>query len=348
MNKFDVNEVINKSDLVAYVNLASGGKLEKTNGRYSCPCPIHGGDNETGFSVYYDAGKWKWHCFTRDCGSGDAISFIELWQYSREPDRGMRFKLACEWIVKGTFSDNETLYKSASERAEEAKIEAEAAEQRKQARLRELQETQKHIFYNSNLKEWSINEWIKAGLDVGLQDYFKLGACDDFTYKVKEDLLHTPTLTIPFFDENENVLQIQHRLLNPKNPKDKYRPEKTGIGTPMFYAMPTVGLCGDLILVVEGAKKAMVTWSRFSGQVVGVPIQTGYDLLHEDLRGKNVVIIPDPAGNASEEVLKKPYNLAKAINGKVLQLPAKPDDYLLETQIDENGFYRLLKQARKV
>jgi len=71
----NIDDVLNKADLVTYVTLA-GGRPEKTGGRYACACPLHVGDNDTGFSIYFDNGRWKWHCFTRDCG-GDVIILNE-------------------------------------------------------------------------------------------------------------------------------------------------------------------------------------------------------------------------------------------------------------------------------
>ena len=43
-------------------------------------CPVHGGDNPQAFSAANGKG---WHCFTGDCGSGDAV---ELWRLLRHPN----------------------------------------------------------------------------------------------------------------------------------------------------------------------------------------------------------------------------------------------------------------------
>jgi hypothetical protein len=349
---FNINDILNKSDLISYVERASGGQLTKTGGRYSCSCPLHNGDNQTAFSVYFEGGRWKWHCFSRDCGSGDAISFVEAWQYPNEPDKRQRFKLACEWISNGTIGDTAAMYASAEERARAAIVEAEAAEQRKQARIRELQSEDRHLQYKNNLREWSIEKWNQAGLDEGMQDFFTLGSCDDFSYWIGDMEYHTPTLTIPYFDEKMAVQQIQHRLVNPKQPKDKYRPDRTGIPTPIYLTIPAMGFDGGMIVVVEGAKKAMVTWSRLNEidfQVIGVPTQNDYVYLKELLKGKSPIVIPDPRGNTrNEKVLQKPYDLARETNGTVLHLSEKVDDYLIETGLSSDKFYNLLKQSRKV
>lgn len=224
---FDLNEVLNKADLVSFVERAGGklGKALKSN-RYSCACPLHGGDSDNAFSVYYDAGKWKWHCFSGDCGTGDAISFVEQWMYRNEIDPKIRFKLACEWIMGANINDAPAMYKSAEERVQEAHLEEIAARQRKEARLKELQVAEKHLIYHEQRGPWAREMWTARGLDEGMQDFFTLGACDDFTYWVNDSEYHSPTLSIPYFGENMETLFIQHRLVNPKNQNDKYRPEK--------------------------------------------------------------------------------------------------------------------------
>jgi len=340
--KINIEDVLNKADLLTYVTLA-GGKPEKTSGRYSCACPIHGGDNDTAFSIYFE-GRWKWHCFTRDCGGGDAISFVMAWQK-------LKFVEACEFILGERISDPELLYKSAQERLEAEKIEEQAARERKEARLKELQVAEKHLFYHKNRGDWAREMWAKRGLDEGMQDFFYLGGCDDFTYKIKDNYYHSPSLSIPFIGEQNELLALQHRLINPVNPKDKYRPDITGITIPPFLSIPTMGYNGGLIIVVEGAIKAMVTWANLTEtdfQVIGTPTQGGYSQLTEQLRGKSPIIIPDPKGNTKDEkVLQKPFDLARETGGAVLELPEKIDDYILETCMKPNDLYRLLKQARR-
>lgn len=346
-NTFEINTVHLKSDLISYVAMA-GGRLEQDNPhRYSCACPLHGGENTTAFSVYFDNGKWKWHCFTDDCGGGDGIQFVRKWQ-------GLGFREACEWILGERITDLEGLKVSAEKRLEEAKAEEEAARLRKEARLRELQETERHLsYYNKRAEsQWARDMWTQAGLDEGLQEFFYLGANEDFRYWEKKIEYHSPTLTIPYFDEYMNPIFINHRLVNPINPKSKYRPDVSGIDVPDFLAIPTMGYDGGLIIVVEGAKKAMVTWSKVDTdvQVIGVSTQGAYRQLTEKLTGKKVIVIPDPdkPTDKNEKVLCQSRDLARATHGKILRIPEKVDDYFVRTGMTPNAFNRLLKQARCV
>lgn len=352
----NIDDVLNKSDLLTYVALA-GGKPEKTGNRYACACPLHGGENSTAFSIYFDNGRWKWHCFTDDCGGGDAISFVEKWQNLTEKiENGKKYTVfmqACEFIMGEKINDPALLYKSAKERLEEAHIEELAAKERKEARLKELQVAEKHLYYHNTCGAWAKELWSKRGLDESMQEWFCLGACDDFIYKIKDSLYHSPSLSIPFLGEDKELLYLQHRLVNPVNPKDKYRPdiESREIDLPPFLAVPQMGFNGEMIIVVEGAIKAMVTWAHVVGdvQIVGVPVQGGYKKLTKELLGKKPIIIPDPRGaTVNERVLRQPEELAKATEGKILELPDKIDDYLVNMNIGHNEFHKLLKQARKV
>lgn len=54
-----------------------GIRLMRVGKSYRCSCPLHGGDNPQAFSVYQSrSGRWRWHCFSGDCGDGDAIEFV--------------------------------------------------------------------------------------------------------------------------------------------------------------------------------------------------------------------------------------------------------------------------------
>jgi hypothetical protein len=201
------------------------------------------------------------------------------------------------------------------------------------------------------MTQYHKDEWTKAGIDEGMQDFWKLGGKLDFTYKIGDELYHTPTLTTPVFNEAEELMTIQHRLLNPHDPKDKYRPEKTGLHAHPFLAVPAMGYDGDYVLVMEGAKKAMVTWTRVTGwiQCIGVPSQEGYKALVEKLKpcGKNTIVIPDPNTDGNPNALKKGWTLAKEIGGSFLQVPMKIDDYILQAEMDSNTLFRMIKQARR-
>jgi len=329
---FDVEAIRRNADLRDLVEKA-GGELD-AHGRGACP--IHGGDNSDAFHVYEKDGKQLWKCFSADCGGGDAFAFVQAW-------RGWSFVKACEFLGGNVQDDPAEMKRLADERMAKAALEHEEARLKVEAARKELQVAEKHLYYHETMGEWAKQAWTERGLDESWQRFYYLGACDDF---VIGDGWHTPTLTIPIFDEERNVLNIKHRLINPQKPKDKYRPEKSGLGPfPPLLALPEMGYDGGTIIVVEGEIKAMVMWVRAENpdiQVIGVPGLSQFKSLSSRLFGKNVYVLPDPGGE------KEAYEFAKSVNGSFLRLPDKPDDYVLKMNLHKDEIKALLKQARRV
>ena len=328
---FNVNEIIAKTDLRELVEKA-GGQVNKNR----CACPIHGGKDTNAFAIYHKDGRDYWKCFSNDCGGGDCIDFVMKW-------RGYDFKQACEFLGGDVHADPVEMERLARERVERAREKLERDQHAYEAALKELQFAQKHLHYHDNMKQWAREMWVARGIDEGLQDFWTLGACEDFS--INNGDYHTPTLTIPIFSESRDLLNIKHRLINPQKPNDKYRPEKSGLGPfPPFLAIPEMGYDGDLIVVVEGEIKAMVTWATVSGidvQTIGIPGRSQFKSIAEKVKGKNVVVIPDPGAE------KDAYDFAKSIQARYLPMPSKVDDYILETGISSDNFYSLIKQSRR-
>jgi hypothetical protein len=327
---FNVNEIIARTSLHEMVEKA-GGKIHKSHSA----CPIHGGDNVRGFHIYHKDGKDMWTCFSGSCGGGDIIDFIQAW-------RGVDFKTACDFLGGDVHSDPIEMERLARVRVENAARELLEKQQRYDAALSELRFAEKHLHYHNTMGDWAKVMWAERGLDEGMQSFFTLGACDDFTIN---DGYHTPTLTIPILGEPRQLLNIQHRLVNPPNPKDKYRPERMGLGSPPFLAIPEMGFDGGLIIVVEGSVKAAVTWANLNEsdiQAIGVAGRVNFKKLADPLRGKNVVVIPDPGADADA------YSFAKSIRARYLPMGAKVDDYILETGINANQLFSMIRQARRV
>lgn len=326
----DVNKILDTTDLRELIEKA-GGHIERNRST----CPLHGGHDSSAFAIYRKDGRDYWACFSGDCGSGDAIDFVQKW-------RGTDFKSACEFLGGNVQADPVEMERLARQRVENARIELEEKQRRYEAALRELQVAEKHLLYHNTMGEWARQMWLTRGLDEGMQDFFTLGSCEDFTIN---DGYHTPTLTIPILDEQRNLLNIKHRLVNPQKPTDKYRPEKSGLGQfPPFLAIPEMGFDGGLIIVTEGEIKAMVTWANISEmdiQVIGVPGRTQFKSIADPLKNKNVVVIPDPGAE------KDAWDFARSIQARYLPMPEKIDDYILATGCRGDALYSLMKQARR-
>lgn len=331
----NIDAVILNTDLVELVARA-GGIPKKHGSEHRTPCPIHGGDNPTGFAIYQEDGKQKWICYTRNCGNGDAIDFVKVWQQKS-------FKEAVEFLGGDVISDPFEMERMAKERHEKAVREREAAQQKEDARRKELQLEQKHLYYHDHMSDFFIEQWLKRGLDESWQGFFCLGGCDDF---IINDGWHTPTLTIPIKDEKYEILNIKHRLLNPQTPKDKYRPEKPGLGQfPYFLSYPEMGYGGSVVWVLEGEIKSMVAASinpNSEWQYIGVPGLSQYKGLADKLFGKNVVVVADPG--AEIEVA----SFCKAVNGRFIELPDKVDDLIVAHGYDGDWLKAMEKQARRL
>lgn len=328
---FNIEEIINKSDLRDLAEKAGA----QFHGNRSA-CPIHGGHDVTGFAIGHKNGRDLWKCFSGDCGGGDVIDFVIAW-------RGYDFKRACEFLGGNVQDDPQEMKRLADERMARAAKELEDKQMRMEAARREIQVAEMHLHYHETMGEWARVMWMQRGIDEGLQSFWTLGSCDDFL--INGDY-HTPTLTIPLLDEDRQLLNIKHRLINPQKANDKYRPERSGLGAmPPFLAIPEMGYDGGMIVVTEGEIKAMVTWARLDEsdiQVIGVPGRSQFKALSSALQGKqNVVVIPDPG--AESDALA----FAKQIHAKYLPIPGKVDDYILETSMTGNELYAQLKYARK-
>ncbi len=328
----NIEALLTKTDLRDLVTKA-GGRLNKDR----CACPIHGGDNEDAFHVFRDEGKDLWKCFTGDsCGGGDAISFVMKW-------RGWDFKRACEFLGADVQADPVEMKKLADARIERAKIELEDKQRRHAAAVLELQTAELHLHYHNTRQAWAREMWTKRGLDEGWQDFFTLGACDDFV--INGDY-HTPTLTIPILDERRELLNIKHRLINPQKQNDKYRPERSGLGAfPAFMAFPELGFEGRYIVVVEGEIKAMVVWATLNDpdiQVIGVPGKTQYKSIAEKVAGQNVIVIPDPQAE------KEAMEFARLVNGRYVEAPEKIDDLILRYRLNGSHLMTRIKYAERI
>ena len=328
---FDVDKLTQKIRLEDLVTRA-GGELHKGH----CACPLHGGDNPNGFSVFEKDGKQYWKCWTRSCGAGDVIDFVMVWQ-------NKNFKQACLFLGGDILADPFEMERLARERHVKAVQEREAAQAKEEARRKELQVEQKHLYYHQHMSDFFINEWLNRGIDESYQGLWYLGGCADF---VINDGWHTSTLTIPIMGIGYDVLNIKHRLLKPQKPNDKYRPERSGLGAfPPFIAYPDKGYEGSVTWVIEGEIKTMVTATitpDSDWQFIGVPGRSQYNGLVEKLKGKHVIVVPDPGAE------KDAGEFCKAIKGRWLSLPDKIDDLIIAQQYDADWLFKIEKQARRI
>ena len=342
MERTQIDAILMKTDLLALVEQA-GGRLAKNYGHdLRGTCPLHGGKNANAFAVYHgDDGTQLWKCFSGDCGGGDAISFVMKW-------KGLRFPDAIKFLG-GEPLTREQEAVIAIQRAERAARWAEEAAREARAAVEALKSTEVWLQYHQQLDDDSRALWVERGIPEEWQGIWKLGYCRSKRYATKQGELLTSSLTMPIFDYGWDVLNISHRLLNPLDPSDKYRPEKTGLKSAPYICDPdTPKDKAENILIVEGQIKAMVSYITLDDprwQVIGVPGKDANKIKGEliaDYKGKNVITCFDPDGNEQAQ------NFTRAIGGKMFILPVKIDDLIVKHGMGTNTLRGIIRQAVRV
>jgi hypothetical protein len=310
---------------------------------FSASCPSCGGNQHSTDGAYPD----RFRLFLRSRATGRPMGWCRHCGYTWHPGKlkGERWKPtpeeAAAWL---------------SER-----------EQYEKARLDEIsraidflrQET-KWLKYHDNLTGELRQYYYKRGLDDYWIDYWLLGynPCkqvwlDDASYT-------TPTLTIPIFETvTRQAVNLRHRLLEPKAPDDKYRPEIKGLPAAMFVADLDKPLSGQVI-IIEGEFKAMTTYLTMDDpnmQVVGIPSKTpDLDLLKKLDQCDPVYICLDPDAYflTGQDLRNNRHTtavarLAQGIGprARVMNLPGKVDDLIHQNVINKASLRSLMRSARK-
>lgn len=243
------------------------------------------------------------------------------------------------------------------QRAEEAKLirRKAAASERKRiaAKILWLQQQSFWLEWHDNMDLKHKELWYKEGIGDWAITTHKLGYTDD-RYKSCGG-----ALTIPYL-YGTNIQSLQLRLLNPPSIGDKYRFEKDITAT-WFRPWPEDEIEGT-VLIVEGAKKAMVTW-QLAGQtkykdeeltIIATPAKHVPTRLFDDLKDTNRLIwMLDPDaykgvkvnGRTQEPAITRNIRMAGKDNCLVVRTVAKIDDMFTEYKLKPNAFQNMVNQA---
>lgn len=333
-----IEYVLTKNDLATLAEQA-GSTLHHINGEMRGNCPLHHGDGKNNFVIYEDAGKQKWKCFSNDCGQGDVIDFVMKL-------RGIDLKSAIQYLGGDTKADPNIILQAASERAERAERQLKKAIEDAQQTLKDLREARAWERYHERLTELESAQiiWELRGVPRVWQNIWKLGYCDNFNVTTDQGKFVIPSLTMPIFGNGWELLNLRHRLLNPFNPKDKYRPDKPGLKSQPFMTDPDLGMKAENFLIVEGEIKSMVTYVTLDSpkwQILGIPGKSWFRHIADSIKGRRVVICFDPDAEVEAN------QAAKETNGKVIALQVKIDDAINDGTIDQSGLINLIKGATK-
>lgn len=325
------------ADLIRLCEQA-GAQFHKVQGSYRSHCPLHGGDGKNNFSIYQDAGKLKWKCHSANCGQGDVIDFVMVW-------KNLDLKGAIQYLTGDEAITPEEAVQFSSERAERAQQWKEQKEQEYKDALHELWRARAWEMYYHNLlvNNQARRLWNDRGVPDVFQDIWQLGYTDKFSYYTDAGRWISPSLVIPIFAVGQDEpINIRHRILNPANPTDKYRPERAGLRSAPFIADPQNE--HERVLVVEGEIKAMVSYIALDDsmlQVYGVPGKNNFSALMDTLKDREVYILFDP--DAGEQAVQA----ARDVKGKVINLKIKVDDAINAGYLIGNDLRRLMMSARR-
>ena len=343
LGDMDIESIIATNDLTEWATKA-GADLKRSSGTWRAACPIHNGDNDTSFAIYTDAGKQKWKCHSHDCGTGDVIDFIAAW-------KGITIKEAIQFLG-GEVSDIDPgeLMRRKVEHAERVSRELQAKIEQAQRVQAELAESVVWEKYHANLDQQSRRLWNQCGIPEYWQDFWMLGY-NQFTevWHRKEKFL-LPSLTIPIFEPVTcGIVNIKHRLLNAPLPDiGTYRQEKHGIPAAMFTADLEHPLAGST-LIVEGEKKAMVTYltADLPGlQVVGLPGKTSWRSLIDKFTDCDpVYICMDPDADEAARELAVALGEERV---RLMRVGEKIDDAIIDGLLDGHDIKRMMKDAIKL
>lgn len=338
----DLDAINGSINLVEWAERA-GSKLHRAGHEWRGNCPLHGGDNITAFVIYGD--EQHWHCFTGDCGGGDALGFIMKLQKCNLPEA---IKIATGKEPGGISQAD--IAEMQARRAERAARELEEQIARAQAVLEELRTQRLWERYHAQLEQSAEGRawWRNRGVPDEYQDLWQLGYETDRRIWIGKEI-HSPTATIPIFTYGWDVRQIRHRIINAEDEGGKYRPEYEDLPA-MAYLCDPDNDKPEAVVVVEGEIKSMVTFitlDRPGWQVIGVPgKKTPIDRIKENLNGApEIYICCDPDTGKLNEAMARELGPERC---RIVDTPIKIDDYILEAGITTAKLRRMFAQSRRV
>jgi len=323
----DTVSIIRGIDLLALIEQDT---QPARKGRLFCPFCQNKHSGSLALQVYHDG---YYHCF--GCGAhGDAIDYVQ------RRDR-VDFVEACKRLGwNGGQLDEQQNQQARVERAQ-AKLEDERKnEMRIQEILTTFSEREIAQAYHRIMTGDHVAWWESQGIPRDWQDYLSLGYTTDKAYYDRDGILcHSPAYTIPYYHADFELRNVQYRLQDPANPKDRYRFE-SGLKTTYYMVEPNQPL-QELVIVCEGAKKGIVCKVHGgieNATILAVPAKVDFGGIADYVKDCAIVwIILDPDAwlrpqNATPDWKPSPMKLAERIGkaARIVRLPVKLDDGILQ------------------
>lgn len=214
----------------------------------------------------------------------------------------------------------------------------------KRNKLLDWREEKSWTEYHNNLDEKARKWWRSQGIPDNWQDHWKLGFMEEKHFKAEGEKRTSPAYTIPKFGLNWIPMNMDYRLIDYPDVGGKYRPEYGLSPFPFLSDPSSKNFFNRDILIVEGSKKAMVTYlkqSRFES-IIGVPSCNSWAGAEQLVKtSSNVFIAFDP----DAEIWAN--RLAREVDGKIISIASKIDDAFLFYGLEANKFDQLVEWARE-
>ncbi|MCP4143384.1 MAG: hypothetical protein GY755_24365 [Chloroflexi bacterium] len=290
-------------------------------------------ESSDAFTVYKDS------CFCFSCEKhGDVIDLLAYKNNQTVGDflRGNDCEISAEEVRK-LREENEDRERKRSE----------IAARKHENALKRLYETKAWILYHKNLDTVPAARqlWENRGVPHEWQNIWHLGYNPSAKYGTKSGVMTTASMTIPFYNRRGEVKYVQNRLLGTID-GSRYRPEIKGLeAIPFFCDIELGDEESRMTIIIEGAIKSMVThitYNDASVQTVGAYNKAALITLVRKMKNQNVLVVPDPDSIANVKLV------AKESGARVLVLPEKLDDMIVDYNLDTSWLRYAIKQARIV
>lgn len=312
-----------------------GISLDRNN---RAPCPVHGGDNKTAFSL--DVPNGRWSCFSHGChqGHSDLIGLVMLM-------RKCDFKTAVMFIAEVCGID---LSSDLSKEAETAMIRKDTADfiHRSSRWIPDesVSESIEEEIYH--LKQYRTDYFLQRGYTTKTLDYFEVGFGHD-KYGVPREMF-------PIREEYGRVVAIDGRRVdNDDEPRYFIQTEGFQKGNLLYHyyaAKNYIQLFNGVIFVVEGYKAC---WSMIQSGFYNTVACMGSGLSKEqprlllsDLNIKTVVLVLDADVAGRNGTVRNQRELGHLFDLRSVELPDGEDPSTLSPDILKTHLKHFLKDTR--
>lgn len=293
-------------DQIADRILSDLGLKQRRDGTVRCKCPIHGGNNRTGF--YYNPDNHRWYCWTNQCHhqyGGDWIGLV----------RGIHqcsFIDAVEWLYKSYFPDGEIPYVEVLSHAIH----------RIRSTERQYLDTTKYKFLAKGSKYFE-----GRGITPETLAKFEVFECTD------PDKSMTGRAIAPIYDVDGKLVAFTGRAFSDDwEPKWLHWPRENDCRTVVYGLHVTKSYIVDgHCFLVEGP---LDVWRMYDANIKNVGALLGtsvnnlqcQELINAGVRQVTLMLDPDEAGKKAAEIATHKLSLFFRVNNLTEVLSDDPGE----------------------